>query len=179
MKSGAFGELLNLLETHVLDLVLANQPATMDLNSEWQNLLIAEQPVSIIGHPELLKKARGKGEIFNFPNDLTRVPIVLPGRGEAIRMAFDRIIEEAGIEPIVLAEVDDMAMLRLIVRESHSVTLAPPVVVKDELASGALVELVRIEQIKESFYAITRNSRFENPLLTELLGAERRRSSMK
>ncbi|MCC3245397.1 LysR family transcriptional regulator [Methylocystis sp. WRRC1] len=179
VKSGAFGELLNLLETHVLDLVLANQPATMDLNSEWQNLLIAEQPVSIIGHPELLKKARGKGEIFNFPNDLTRVPIVLPGRGEAIRMAFDRIIEEAGIEPIVLAEVDDMAMLRLIVRESHSVTLAPPVVVKDELASGALVELVRIEQIKESFYAITRNSRFENPLLTELLGAERRRSSMK
>ncbi|WP_036283897.1 LysR family transcriptional regulator [Methylocystis sp. ATCC 49242] len=179
VKTGAFGELLNLLETHVLDLVLANQPATMDLNSEWQNLLIAEQPVSIIGHPELLKKARGKGEIFNFPNDLTRVPIVLPGRGEAIRMAFDRIIEEAGIEPIVLAEVDDMAMLRLIVRESHSVTLAPPVVVKDELASGALVELVRIEQIKESFYAITRNSRFENPLLTELLGAERRRSSMK
>ncbi|TXT42228.1 MAG: LysR family transcriptional regulator transcriptional activator of nhaA [Methylocystaceae bacterium] len=59
-----------------------------------------------------------------------------------------------------------MAMLRLIVRESHSVTLVPPVVVRDELESGVLVE-----QIKESFYAITRKRRFANPLLTELIGS--------
>ncbi|TXT42220.1 MAG: LysR family transcriptional regulator transcriptional activator of nhaA [Methylocystaceae bacterium] len=177
VKSGALGELLPQLEAHALDLVLANQPATMELNSEWRNLLIAEQAVSIIGHPELLKKGKGRGASFRFPNDLARVPIVLPGRGEAIRIAFDRIVEEAGIKPIVLAEVDDMAMLRLIVRESHSITLAPPVVVKDELASGALVELCRLEQITESFYAITRNRRFEHPLLKELLGVERQRTS--
>lgn len=173
VKSGALGELLPQLETHALDLVLSNQPATNDLNSKWRSLLVAEQAVSIIGHPELLKKGRGKGSSFRFPKDLTRVPIVLPGRGEAIRIAFDRIVEEAGIKPIVLAEVDDMAMLRLIVRESHSVTLAPPVVVKDEIASGALVELCCLEQIRESFYAITRQSRFENPLLKQLFGARR------
>lgn len=171
VKSGALGELLPQLEAHALDVVFANQRATMELNSDWQNLLIAEQAVSIIGHPELLKKGKGRGASFRFPHDLARVPIVLPGRGEAIRIAFDRIVEEAGVQPIVLAEVDDMAMLRLIVRESHSVTLAPPVVVKDELASGALVELCRLEQITESFYAITRNRRFEHPLLKELLGS--------
>ena len=169
VRSGGLAELLPQLETHALDLVLSNQPATNELNSEWRNILIAEQPVSIIGHPELLKTGKRKASSFQFPRDLLNVPIVLPGSGNAIRIAFDHIIQDAGIKLRVLAEVDDMATLRLIVRESHSVTLAPPVVVRDELASGTLIELYRLEQIKESFYAITRKLRFENPLLTELL----------
>lgn len=168
IKSGGLAELLPQLETHALDLVLANQPATDELNSEWRNVLVAEQPVSVIGHPELKTRKR-KASPFRFPRDLKNVPIVLPGSGNAIRIAFDHIIQDAGIKPRVLAEVDDMATLRLIVRESHSVTLAPPVVVKDEIAAGSLVELCRVEQIKESFYAITRTRRFENPLLKELL----------
>jgi len=171
VKSGTLNELLQKLEAHALDLVLSNQPATMDMDSERQNLLIAEQAVSIIGHPTLGIGRKGNASTFQFPNDLTQVPIVLPARGSAIRIAFDRIVEEAGISPIILAEVEDMAMLRLIVRESHSVTLVPPVVVRDELESGALVEHCRLEQIKESFYAITRKRRFANPLLTELVGS--------
>ena len=171
LKSGTLNELLQELEAHALDLVLSNQPATMDTNSERQNLLIAEQAVSIIGHPSLRIGRKGNASTFQFPNDLTRVPIVLPARGAAIRIAFDRIVEEAGISPIILAEVEDMAMLRLIVRESHSVTLVPPVVVRDELESGVLVEHCRLEQIKESFYAITRKRRFANPLLKELVGS--------
>ena len=171
VKSGTLNELLQKLEAHALDLVLSNQPATMDMDSERQNLLIAEQAVSIIGHPTLGIGRKGNASTFQFPNDLTRVPIVLPARGSAIRIAFDRIVEEAGISPIILAEVEDMAMLRLIVRESHSVTLVPPVVVRDELESGVLVEHCRLEQIKESFYAITRKRRFANPLLTELVGS--------
>ncbi|WP_018409629.1 LysR family transcriptional regulator [Methylocystis rosea] len=171
LKSGTLNELLQKLEAHALDLVLSNQPATMDMNFEWQNLLVAEQAVSIIGHPNLWNGRKATASTFQFPNDLTQVPIVLPARGAAIRIAFDRILEEAGISPIILAEVEDMAMLRLIVRESHSVTLVPPVVVRDELESGVLVEHCKLERIRESFYAITRKRRFANPLLTELVGS--------
>lgn len=170
VKSGALKELLPQLETHALDLVLSNQPATIEVNSEWRNELIAEQSVSIIGQPGLLGHGK-KARAFRFPDDLAKVPIVLPGRGDAIRIAFDRLVEEAGVEPLILAEVDDMAMLRLIVRESHSVTLAPPVVVRDELMAGVLIEFCRLEQIREPFYAITRKRRFQNPLLKELLEA--------
>jgi LysR family transcriptional activator of nhaA len=171
VKSGTLNELLQKLEAHALDLVLSNQPATMDMKCEWQNLLVAEQAVSIIGHPSLSIGRKATASTFLFPNDLAQVPIVLPARGAAIRLAFDRIVEEAGISPIILAEVEDMAMLRLIVRESHGITLVPPVVVRDELESGVLVEHCKLEQIKESFYAITRKRRFANPLLTELVGA--------
>jgi DNA-binding transcriptional LysR family regulator len=66
-------------------------------------------------------------------------------------------------------EVDDMAMLRLLARERESITLAPPIVVRDELESWVLVEHCRIPQLTESFYAIVQNHRFPNQLLGELL----------
>jgi LysR family transcriptional activator of nhaA len=162
IRSGAFQDLLSQLKNHALDLVLSNHPATPDQDTDWQSTLIDEQSVSIIGHPKITKKT------FRFPQDLAKIPIALPGRGNAIRMAFDALLDAADIVPIVIAEVDDMAMLRLIARESNCVALVPPVVVQDELSSQALVEHCQLPQIRESFFAVTRRRRFPNPLLNEL-----------
>ncbi len=162
LRSGAFADLLAQLEAHALDLVLANQPATIDLDSDWQNTLVADQPVSLVGHPQ------DAHDGLSYPADLAHVPLVLPGKGSTIRTAFDRWLDEAGVTPTIQAEVDDMAMLRLIARESHGLTLVPPVVVIDELGSGVLVERHKLPQIRETFYAITRRRRFPNPLLREI-----------
>jgi LysR family transcriptional activator of nhaA len=66
-----------------------------------------------------------------------------------------------------------MAMLRLLAREREGVTLVPPIVVRDELKAGILVEHCRIPEVTETFYAIVRKRRFPNRLLGELLPAER------
>src|SRR5690606_16631101 len=55
--------------------------------------------------------------------------------------------------------MDDMAMLRLFAREGKALALVPPVVVRDEIDSGELVETHRIPQPKETFYAITQSRR--------------------
>lgn len=162
VRSGAFVDLLARLEDHSLDLVLANQPAMLDQDADWQNTLVAEQPVSLIGAPGFTKKP------LKFPKDLAKIPVAVPSRGSGVRTAFDTLLDAADIRPIVVAEVDDMAMLRLIAREGACVVLAPPVVVIGELESGALVEHCRLPQIKEAFYAITRRRQFPNPLLREL-----------
>jgi LysR family transcriptional activator of nhaA len=62
-----------------------------------------------------------------------------------------------------------MAMLRLLAREREGVTFVPPIVVRDELESGALIEHCRIPQLTESFYAVTQARRFPNLLLSDLL----------
>lgn len=162
ITSGGFEELLARLEAHALDLVLANQPATIGAESEWQNTLVADQPVSLVG--------RQRATPLRFPEDLATEALVLPGRGSTLRAGFDRLMDEAGITPRVLAEVDDMAMLRLLARESGAVTLVPPVVVVDELEAGVLVEHCRLPQLHEAFYAITRRRRFPNPLLRLVVG---------
>jgi LysR family transcriptional activator of nhaA len=86
-----------------------------------------------------------------------------------IRVAFDRILELAGIRPSILAEVDDMAMLRLLAREREGVTLVPPIVVRDELKNGTLIDHCRIPEVTEKFYAIVQKRRFPNQLLADIL----------
>ena len=62
-----------------------------------------------------------------------------------------------------------MAMLRLLAREGEGVTLVPPIVVRDELEAGVLVERCRILEVTESFYAIVQKRRFPHQLLGDLL----------
>ncbi|MCG9771070.1 hypothetical protein L1D59_20940 [Pseudoalteromonas piscicida] len=57
--------------------------------------------------------------------------------------------------PNILAEVDDMAMMRLLARDSGAVAVFPAVVVKDEIAQGVLQQYQELPNIYEYFYAIS------------------------
>ena len=164
VRSGNIRDLLAQLESHTIDVVLANSAAPQDARSSLRNHLLNEQPVSLIGRA---KKGKRK---FRFPEDLRTEPLLLPSLDSDIRVAFDRILETAGIRPIILAEVDDMAMLRLLAREREGVTLVPPIVVRDELETGILVERCRIPKLTERFYAIVKKRRFPNRLLIDVHG---------
>ena len=163
VRSGSMAELLALLKAHALDGVLTNSPAQRDPRSDLRSHLLSRQPVSLVGRPGR------KGRRFRFPQDLKTVPIVLPSVESDVRVAFDRVMDDAGIHPIVRAEVDDMAMLRMLARESDAVALVPPIVVRDELAAGTLVEYCPVPGVEERFYAIVQRRRFPNALLASLL----------
>lgn len=163
LHSGSLAELLAQMHTHTLDLVLSNRPLPPDAEANWHCHLLNEQAVSLVSSPSRVDTP------FRFPQDLQSVPLLLPGIESEIRTAFDFLLNQAGIRPIILAEVDDMAMIRLLARESGHLALVPPVVVQDELREGILIERYRIPEIRERFYAITPTCRFPNILLRELL----------
>lgn len=163
VRSGSLAELLAQLAAHTLDLVLSNAAVPRDAETPWQSLLLDQQPASLVG------RARERRRRLRFPADLDGLPLLLPSRSSNLRAAFDLLVEQAGVRPRILAEVDDMAMLRLLARASPAVALVPPVVVRDELAAGTLRELCAVPGLTESFYAITLSRRFPNPLLGELI----------
>jgi LysR family transcriptional activator of nhaA len=163
MLSGTIRDLLAQLEAHGLDVVLANQPPRGAVAPDIVSRRIAQQPVGLVGPPGLLHRP------LRFPQDLAKLPVLLPAKGLDIRTGFDQLLDQAGIQPVILAEVDDMAMLRLLARSSDALTLVPPIVVKDELAAGTLVEVFTIPGLTEEFHAITQRRRFPNPLLGALL----------
>ena len=82
-------------------------------------------------------------------------------------------LEQHGIRPIIAAEVDDMAMLRLLVRQNVGLGVVPPIVVRDELAAGTLQRVADLPGIKESFFAITLPREFPHPLLAQMIPAAR------
>jgi LysR family transcriptional activator of nhaA len=169
VRSGTMRELLEQLKGHALDVVLANRPADRDIGIPLQSHLLDKQPVSLVGRPISEGSPR-----FAFPADLAAEPMILPSRESEMRVDFDRMLDLAGVQPFVLAEVDDMAMLRLLARESGAISLVPPIVVRDELQTGVLVERYIIPDFWESFYALVQKRRFPNPLVEQLLSRSSR-----
>jgi len=163
LQSGSLAELLVRLSVHTLDLVLSNRQVHGDADHPWRCRRIARQPVSLVGRP------RAADQAFRYPDELAEVPLLLPGRDNDIRAGFDLLCDQLGLRFRVLAEVDDMAMLRLLARDTLGVALLPAVVVRDELRSGVLEEYAVLPHLYESFYAITVQRHFEPPLLKALL----------
>ena len=163
LQSGSLPELLARLRVHTLDLILSNSRVHTSADDPWRCRRIARQPVSLVGRPRPKRKA------FRFPEELAEAPLLLPGRDSDIRAGFDLMCEQLGIRYRLRAEVDDMALLRLLARDSDSVALLPTVVVRDELHSGKLVEYAVVPDLHENFYAISVQRHFEPPVLKSLL----------
>jgi len=164
-RSGGAAELIRALETLSLDVALINQAPMSDALTPFVAHRLAEQQVSLIGTPARLGKAR-KADIAAL---LTAHPVILPTPYSSIRTGFDALADRLGIRPQIAAEVDDMAMMRLLAREDVGLGVLPPIVVKDELASGELIQALQLPGIAETFYAVTMERRFPNPLLGMLL----------
>jgi len=165
VRSGGLRELMVMLHAHQVDLVLSNQAARRDVGTPWHNHLLAEQPVALVGAPEWKKRR------LKFPAGFADVPVILPSLESNTRAGFDRLLAAAGVRPRVIAEVDDMATLRLLAREGGGLALVPTVVVRDEIERGELVETHRVPELRETFYAITQSRRFPHPIVNELVGA--------
>ncbi|MDM7459147.1 MAG: LysR family transcriptional regulator, partial [Paracoccus sp. (in: a-proteobacteria)] len=164
LRSASQDELLRGLEAMALDVVLSNLIPPSDAISPWLIHRIAEQPVSLVGTP-----GRIGSDGRTLAGLLSDEPLVLPTRGTAIRSGFDALADRLGVTPNIAAEADDMAMLRLLAREDAGLAILPRIVVQDEIASGLLIEGPRLTGLTESFVTISRQRRFPNPLLAELL----------
>jgi LysR family transcriptional activator of nhaA len=163
LQSGTLTDLLARLSVHSIDLVLSNRRVHRDAHNPWQSHRIARQQVSLVGKPRQSKRP------FAFPDDLGTYPILLPSLESEIRAGFDLLCDQHRVTYRVLAEVDDMAMLRLLARDTDAIALVPTVVVQDELKMGVLVEYCVVPQLFEDFYAIIVKRHFQSPILRSLL----------
>nr|WP_284280824.1 MULTISPECIES: LysR family transcriptional regulator [Limnobacter] len=165
LESAGLEELLSRLKVHKLDVILSNNPVQSSEEEPWLCRRIARQSVCLVGSP------RPPAKSFKFPRDLRTLNLLVPGNRSDIRHQFDLLCENLGLNVTIYAEVDDMAMLRLLARDSAGVALVPEIVVKDELEQGILQKYCELPQIFENFYAITAKRQFRPPLLDQLLGA--------
>lgn len=164
LRSGSAAELMRALQALSLDVVLINQTPARDAMTAFVTHRLAEQPISLVGTPSRLR-----GETGSLADRLRDHPIILPTTDSGVRTGFDALAHRLGVRPQVAAEVEDMAMMRLLAREDIGLAVLPPIVVKDEIEAGVLVEADQLPGIAETFYALTMERRFPNPLVRLLL----------
>ncbi|MBN2906733.1 MAG: LysR family transcriptional regulator [Rhodobacteraceae bacterium] len=162
LRSGTSIELLQGLETLSLDVVLTNRTPSPDALTSFIVHPVSQQPVSVIGKPERIDARKTLADL------LDANPIIVPTLESPVRAGFDALCAQLGVRPILAAEVDDMAMMRLLVREDIGLAVLPPIAVKNELESGLLKEADCVVGLSESFHAVTAKRKFPNPLLSAL-----------
>lgn len=162
IRSGTIAELIAALEAHRLDVILVNQVPLRDSATPWTSRIIAEQEISLVGTPG---RIRGRSDPVDL---LMSEPVILPTADSGFRNGVDVLFEQLSLSPVIAAEVDDMAMMRLLSREDIGLAILPPIVVTDELANGRLMEACKLSGIVETFAAITMRRRLPNPALEAL-----------
>jgi len=160
LHSGSLDDLLRRLSAHQLDVVLANQPVHGNQQQPWRSRRLARQSVSMIGAAHLAPR---------FPDGLRHHSLIVPSADNAMRHAFDQLCEYHRLSVNIVAEVDDMALMRLLTRDTHHIAIMPPVVVRDELRAGTLKDFGALPGVFEEFYAITIRRQFESPSIEALL----------
>ena len=146
LESGMLDDLLRRLLQHQLDVVLANEAVPAEPDRPLHCRFLGSQDISLVG-----QAAFWGGRALRIPEDLGGLELAVPGPRHALRGQFDALCVAAGVAPRVRAEVDDMAMLRLVARDSGWLTVLPEVVVQDELRAGVLVTVGRSTQLQENF----------------------------
>ena len=156
LRSGNAARLLGELQALTLDVVLTTEPPQGGFRAQ----LMARHPVGLHGQPHHLGA--------DLSRTLATAPLILPTES-SIRSGFEALAARLGITPRIVAEVDDMAMVRLLTRQGLGLAVAPEIVLADEIASGRVTTAPFDLGIEETFYAVTVPRSFPHPLLETLL----------
>ena len=167
LRIGKTDALLAELATHALDLVLTDAPASVGAVRAYNHVL-GESSVTVFATAELAARYRP-----GFPESLQDAPFVLQTPNTALRRSLDQWFAEEGIQPIPVAEVEDVALLQVLGGAGLGLFAAPTVVeaeirrVYDVRAVGCLPE------VREQFFAISVERKLTHPAVLAVRDAAR------
>jgi len=154
------------LATHDLDLVIydAQLPATVDVRAYSHEL--GESTITIAGTEDLASRYTD-----GFPESLDGAPFLMPGPDTMLRRTLRRWMADTGIEPRVVAEVEDSAILKTFGREGVGLFAIPTVVASQVSRMYETVSLGVLPTVVERFWAISVERRIRNPAVAVIAQA--------
>jgi len=147
---GKDGQLLAELALHNLDVVLTDTPLRSKLSIKAYNHLLGECGVSFFGVEELAKLCQS-----GFPHSLNKAPMLLPMAMSSLRSMLDQWFERIGVQPVIIGEFDDSALVKVFGQAGEGIFMAPTVIEKEVTEQYQVKLIGRTDKIREKFYAIS------------------------
>ncbi|OGQ09264.1 MAG: hypothetical protein A2138_17655, partial [Deltaproteobacteria bacterium RBG_16_71_12] len=161
-------ELFAGLASHHYDVVLHDAAVPPGGPLRAFNHLLGASPVEVFALPEAAARLRR-----NFPRSLHGAAMVLPARSSALRAALERWFGRTGVHPVVRAEVEDSALLKVLGQAGLGAFPAPAVI-RDEVEQLYRVRSVGVlEEVEERIFAISIERRVRHPAVQAILEAGR------
>lgn len=159
-------DLLAELALHNLDIVLTDAPFPPGISIKAYNHLLGECGVSFFGVEKLAKPLRE-----DFPRSLNEVPMLLPMAMSPLRGMLDQWFEKIGVQPLIVGEFDDSALLKVFGQAGEGIFTAPTVIEKEVEMHYQVQVIGRTNKIREKFYAISVERIIRHPAVVAILEA--------
>jgi LysR family transcriptional activator of nhaA len=157
------------LAIHALDLVLADAPIPPTVKVRAHNHLLGECGVTVFGAPPLSRAYRRR-----FPASLDGAPFLVPTDNTVLRRSLDHWFDAQQVRPLIIAEIEDSAVLKVFGQSGAGLFVAPTVVEAEVQRQYDVGVVGRIEDIRERFYAISVERRITHPAVLAISRAARR-----
>ncbi len=152
-----------------LDLVISDSPMPSHLDIKGYSQKLGECGISFFATSELAQRY-GK----DFPRGLHGAPLLIPGQETVVRSRLQRWFAEQQIQPRIVGEFDDSALMQAFGQSGSGIFIGPSVIA-DEVRRQYGVELIgQTDAVTESFYAISVERKVKHPGIVAITEGARR-----
>lgn len=152
-----------------LDLVISDSPMPSHLDIKGYSQKLGECGISFFATPELAARY-GR----DFPRNLHGAPLLIPGPETVVRSRLQRWFAEQQIQPKIVGEFDDSALMQAFGQSGSGIFIGPSVIA-DEVQRQYGVEVIgQTDAVSESFYAISVERKVKHPGIVAITEGARR-----
>lgn len=167
-REDRYDRLLADLALHELDIVISDAPVPAGSHVRAYNHLLGETSITFFGTSSLVRAVKRE-----FPRSLHGAPMLLPLPGSPLRRALDQWFQRQGVQPRVVAEFEDSALLKVFGGDGLGIFAAPSVVEREVSAQYGVAAIGHTNAVRERFYAISGERRLQNPAVVAISDAAR------
>lgn len=141
-----------------LDLVISDSPMPSHLDIKGYSQKLGECGLSFFATPALAAEYSGA-----FPACLNDAPLLIPGQETVVRSRLLRWLSEQQVQPRIVGEFDDSALMQAFGQSGSGIFVAPSVIADEVCRQYAVVLVGHTEAVNESFYAISVERKVKHP----------------
>lgn len=162
-SEGKFPDLLAQLALHRLDLVIADEPLSKRISVKAFNHALGSTSMSFFCTAKLKTTLKGK-----FPQCLHQAPMLIQGAASSVRQQLEGWLVRQKIQPRVVGEFDDGALMTAFGREGRGVFMSPSILEKETVAQYGVQVIGRSEELVEEFFAVSVERRISHPCVAAI-----------
>ena len=162
-REGKMEDLLAQLAAHRLDIVLADEPASSSVNFKTFNHPLGETGTTFCAEKRLASRLKR-----SFPKSLHCAPALLPSDNTPFRRALESWFRAHSIQPSVVAEFEDLALMKVMASEGRGFIAMPTVAVNEARERYGFQIIGKADSCRMQFHAITAERRIVHPAVAAI-----------
>ena len=109
----------------------------------------------------------------NFPRSLHEAPALLPAENTTLRRALEAWFRDEGIRPHIVAEFEDLALMKVMAAEGRGFIAVPSVAIQDARGHYGFQIIGQARPCAVEFFALTAERRIAHPAVALITNAAR------